>query len=256
MVDLHPEHARAVLEGLPVGVILTDRDQRVSWANAYAGKMLERAPDTLLGCEVTTLGLPYSPGGVTDEAQMRVDGNVLGITQMYMGPSGEGAILMLLDRGHALVWFLSALASGVPGTVAASGVLARGAITNRIEAEVSRSRRYSNPLSCVTIRLVAEGHRDLLGEIARGVKGQVRWVDLLGQWNSDTLLIILPETDATAAEALQDKIAVTVNEALESIASQASAEIGSSTWRRGENSEQLVGRALDEGRAAVLAGSA
>lgn len=252
MVDLHPEHARAVLEGLPVGVILADRDQRVSWANAYAGKMLAREPSSLLGHDIDALGLPYTPvGSVAEEAQMQVDGNVLGISQAYEGPGGTGTVLMLLDRGHALVWFLSALASGVPGTVAASGVLARGAITNRLEAEVSRSRRYANPLSCITVRLTDGGHADLLGEIARRVKGQVRWVDLLGQWNGETLLIILPETDAEAAEALRSKVGETVQQSLESIASNARAELGASTWARGENAEQLVGRALDAGREAL-----
>lgn len=251
MVDLHPEHARAVLEGLPVGVILTDTRERVSWANAYAGKMLSVDPGSLLGHDVTTLGLPYTPvATIAEDAQMQVDGNVLGITQAWEGPGGAGgSVLMLLDRGHALVWFLSALASGVPGTVAASGVLARGAITNRLEAEVSRSRRYANPLSCITVRLTNGSHGELLGEIARRVKGQVRWVDLLGQWSKDALLIILPETDAAAASALREKIAQTVEESLSAIASAATPELGISTWSRGENAEQLVGRALDDGRA-------
>ena len=32
--------------------------------------------------------------------------------------------------------------------------------------------------------------------VARLLKEQLRWVDLLGQWRDDTLLVVLPETGA------------------------------------------------------------
>lgn len=147
MVDLHPEQARAVLEHLSVGVILIDRNECVSWANAYASTLLGAHDDGLLGQHVTALPLPYSPSQATDEEpQICVEGTLVGITRRYDPPSGQGSVLMLLDRGHALVWFLSALSSGVAGNVAGFGVLSRGAISNRLEAEVSRSRRYAHSL--------------------------------------------------------------------------------------------------------------
>ena len=245
MVDLHPEQARVVLENLPVGVVLIDRNERVSWANAYASTLLETEIDGLLGQAVTSTSLPYSPPNTTDDApEICVDGTMVGITQRYDHPSGQGSVVMVLERGHALVWFLSALSSGVSGSVAGFGVLSRGAISNRLEAEVSRSRRYANPLSCITVRFGGVPDHNALSEVARHVKGQLRWVDQLGQWNSDTLVVILPETDECAARALRDKLAATVKTALDATNDAVSAQLGAGSWQRGDNAEQLVCRAL------------
>ena len=62
MVDLHPEHARAVLEGLPIGVVLIDNAGRVSWANGSVAEVLQTDAQSLLGLEVRSLPLPYDPG--------------------------------------------------------------------------------------------------------------------------------------------------------------------------------------------------
>ena len=62
------------------------------------------------------------------------------------------------------MWLLNALTTGVSATVTDSGVLSRGAIINRLEAEVSRSRRYANPLSCITVQLAKEVEGTLAGE--------------------------------------------------------------------------------------------
>lgn len=119
--------------------------------------------------------MPFAPlAAVDDEPQVQVDGAMIGITQRYDHAAGDGSILIILDRRHALVWFLNALTTGVSGTVTDFGVLSRGAIINRLEAEVSRSRRYANPLSCITVQLAKEAEGTLAGEIARKVKGQLR----------------------------------------------------------------------------------
>ena len=249
MVDLHPEHARAVLDDLPIGVVLIDRDGRVSWINRYATNFLGGDADQVLGHEIAALPLPFAPlAGVDDEPQVQVDGAMIGITQRYEHAAGEGSILIILDRGHALVWFLNALSTGASDTVTDSGVLSRGAIINRLEAEVSRSRRYANPLSCITVQLGKEAERALVGEIARNVKGQLRWVDLLGQWNDETLLLVLPETDEFAARALSEKLLSSVSLIICSSRVAVPADLGTSSWARGDNAERLVRRALAHGR--------
>ena len=249
MVKLHPEHARAVLDGLPIGVVLIDRDGRVSWINRYAASFLGGDADAVLGHEAAALPLPFTPlAGVDDEPQVQVDGAMIGITQRYEHAAGQGSILMILDRGHALVWFLNALSSGVSGTITDSGVLSRAAIINRLEAEVSRSRRYANPLSCITVQLGEEAEPSLVDEIARSIKGQLRWVDLLGKWNKDTLLIVLPETDEFAARALSEKLLSSVSLTTYSSGVTVPAELGTSSWERGDNAERLVRRALAHGR--------
>ena len=146
------------------------------------------------------------------------------------------------------MWFLNALTTGVSGTVTDFGVLSRGAIINRLEAEVSRSRRYANPLSCITVQLAKKAEDTLASEIARKVKGQLRWVDLLGKWNDETLLIVLPETDEYAARALSEKLLSSVSLTICSSGVTLPADLGTSSWAGGDNAERLVRRALAHGR--------
>ena len=239
MIEIHPEHARAVLETLAIGVVLVDRNERVSWVNDYTATLLKRPVESLLGCSMAALELPYGPPAAGSEpVEVRVDGAMLGITQHYDHAGGSGAVLLLLDRGHALVWFLSTLAGGVPGSVAASGVLARAAIQHRLDNEISRSRRYHNDLSCITVHCRAAAAAMRLTGVARLLKEQLRWVDLLGEWRDDTLLVVLPETTLDAAERLRAKLAV-----LLAAPPADGIACGVATWRKGDNAERMVARA-------------
>lgn len=241
MVELHPEQARTLLGNLAIGLMMFDREQCVSWVNDYAADLLETDARALLGRHVRELAVPYSDLRADDNAQVRVDGTLVGITQPLRHPHGDGSILTMLDRGHALVWFLSALSSGVPDTVAASGILSRAATAQRLDAEVSRSRRYSNPLSCIAV--TAQGaSQAAVADIARTLKGQLRWVDQLGQWCDDMLLVVLPETNFDAAGNLAGKL----TEALAVLPTSGSSELalGAAAWQRGDTGEHLVERAL------------
>ena len=240
MIEIHPEHARAVLETLAVGVVLVDRHQRVSWVNDYTMTLLKRPAEALLGRSMAELELPYAaPQAGGEPVEVQVDGAMLGITQHYTHACGSGAVLLLLERGHALVWFLSTLAGGVPGSVAASGVLARTGIQHRFDGEISRSRRYNNELSCITIHCRTTDAAARLADVARLLKEQLRWVDLLGQWRDDTLLVVLPETTLEAAERLRAKLA-----ALLAAPGGDSIDCGVASWRKGDNAERMVARAI------------
>lgn len=235
MVDLQPEHACTVPEGLPIGVALIDNAGRESWANGSIAEALQTDAQSLLGLEVGSPPLPYGlVVNGTNDAPVRVDGSMIGIIRSYEDVTGRGDILMVLDWGHALVWFLSALSSGVPGAIAASGVLSHGAIHNRLEAGVSRSRRYANPLSCIALRFIGDTIKRDLDVVATRLRGQLRRVDLLGECNDDSLLIVLPEVTSEAAEALRAKLEFAVLEALAGISASVEVCLDVSTWQRGE----------------------
>jgi hypothetical protein len=244
MVELHPKHACAVLDDFAMGIVLLDRNERVSWVNPYAENLLGADADAMIGCDIHELPVPYAVPVAGKDAQVRVSGALIGITQAHRHAGQNGAIVTLLDRGHTLVWFLSALSSGIPGTVAESGILTRAATVSRLDAEISRSRRYSNPLSCISVSARGTALEDIT-EIGRTLKGQLRWVDLLGEWREDVLLVVLPETDGDAADALASKLAQAVAASLPAL--QARLTIGNALWLRGDNAEQLVERALHNG---------
>lgn len=244
MIDIHPEHARAIIGRIELGLVLIGDDERVTWVNEYASELVGARPESLLGQPINALPLPYRRP--TDGTQVKVDDTMIGITQRYDHPAGQDAILMTLERGHALVWMLNALASGVPATLAASGLLSTTATAHKLEAEVSRSRRYANPLSCIAVSTPGADD-DTIATLARALRGQLRWVDQLGQWRRDVLLVILPETGEEAARALRDKIARSIRDLAQT--ERLVFSVGSATWQRGEKADQLALRAAGRRRA-------
>ena len=240
MVEIHPELARTVLDTLTVGVILLDHNECVSWLNSYAAHSLKADPSSFLGRHISELPVPYTPltaNGPLSEA--RIDGAQLGLTQRYNYPGGRGALLLLLDRDH-VVWSAMTGSGGVPSSNSGRGALPRAALISRLQAEVSRSRRYENPLSCITVKFAAGATTPARDEVARSLKGQLRWVDLLGWWQPEVLLVILPETAALAASGLRDKLLAVLRREPGTDHSCC----GLATWERGDHAEQLVERAL------------
>ena len=79
--------------------------------------------------------------------------------------------------------------------------------------------------------------------IAAKLTEQLCWVDVLGQWSEQSLLVILPETSNEAALQLADKVADALHSNLEIDVPAVSINVGSSSWRTGDDAERLVRRA-------------
>jgi len=242
MTELHPEHARAVLEHLACGVVVLDGAGRVVWINAHAVSLLDQPAASVVGRYATDLGLPYIHCGTPSPAPaVDARGSLIGCTQPYAQAHGEGSVMLVCGRNHPLVSYVAGLA----GLVASSTrLLSRAAIANRLDLEISRSRRYANELSCIAVRLCGPSTAADLATLARELKHGLRWVDVLGQWQDDALLLVLPETDVAAAERLRDKLV----QAVAAPAPGLALEWGVSAWRRGESVEQVVERGLAQAR--------
>ncbi len=127
------------------------------------------------------------------------------------------------------------------------GLLEEGAIDSVLQAEVSRSRRYHNPLTVVLARVA----RGSLREVARVLRDQVRWADLIGRRDAEELLLVLPETDAFAAVQLVHKLEEVLARNVANGESRMSVAVrfGVAEWRRGDN----VGFLLERARADIAA---
>src|SRR5690606_9852195 len=65
---------------------------------------------------------------------------------------------------------------------AETGLLNRKTVLQELTSQVSRTRRYGNPLSVVVIRLIGvdpETAPSLRRSVAQTLKGSLRWVDLI-----------------------------------------------------------------------------
>lgn len=98
----------------------------------------------------------------------------------------------------------------------ATGALNRRSLTERLEAEHSRWQRHDRPLAVLLVSLaglerVAQEHglattNDLLAQLAQILGRALRPTDLIGRWNTATLLAVLPETGQDTAQQLAARV--------------------------------------------------
>ena len=101
-------------------------------------------------------------------------------------------------------------------TDALTGVLTRGAIEQRLNAELQRAERYGRHLSLLLVdvddlKLVNDAHGHPAGDavlrtLARQLDRSIRSTDVLGRWGGDEFVVICPEANDVAALAVASKI--------------------------------------------------
>lgn len=219
MIDLHPELARQALRALPAPLALLNEESVVVWVNEAFAMLAGRAPADCAGCVLDDLDLPLR---LTLGAEAR---------------RTVGGTLMMFGLGDTALT-----------AAAGAGVLTRDGALVRLEAEISRSRRYSNPLSCLAAQLAPGADATSYAALERMLREQLRWVDVLARWSDNELLVLLPETHGRAAAGLCRKLALQADVRLPGIG----IAWGSSSWRRGDDARLFVTRALTPYRAATV----
>lgn len=127
-----------------------------------------------------------------------------------------------------------------------TGLLNERGIMLALEPQVARSRRYNSAMSivildahCTTDAGKAHPH------IARLLKDQLRWADLIGCSDEQDFILVLPETSAEASLQLMEKLRGLLDKlADDTLAGQAiSTSVGVAGWRRSDSAETLISRA-------------
>jgi len=151
-----------------------------------------------------------------------------------------------------------------PGT----GLPSRATLVQIIEAELSRSRRYSNPF-CILVfelprasrgprRLDVSGEEDPAVRLGQFLREETRWADSVGRWNGNQFLLVLPETNANAARVLAAKLATRIRETDRGTPGAGIAPervlCGCAEWRSGDGVTRLTSRALSSLGSIVAAG--
>ncbi len=129
-----------------------------------------------------------------------------------------------------------------------TGMLSHHSMFQTLSSEVSRSRRYNNPLSLILMNI--NYHTDASQEqqeqmrlmISQLLKDQMRWADIVGHLDGYDFVLLLPETVYASAEVLVRKL----NKRLQSIASdKIDISYGISQWQKGDDVRLFITRAVD-----------
>lgn len=220
--------ASEALDRAPLGIMLV-RDGRVVRANASLAEWLGELPVPLHGLDretaeplglavlfedVDRLGLVHAGG----EIRLRRRRAVLadGTEAHYFEDITEFA---RLERERD---YFQALARSLDAKDLETGLPNRNSILQTLDEQVSRSRRYGNPLSMIRLVLhpPAVPGSLTLKTIAQELNAGLRWADYIGRLDSEVLLLILPETPLADAESLaaklgHDRVAVAKSEGWE-----------------------------------------
>ncbi len=246
----------SILAEAPVGVACVDADGKLTWCNAAFAKLAGRSLDELDGL---------------DEASLLTNREVSTVQRITTDLASGQRVIYYRDMGkeEALRRERDALAEQLQqhSTIdPVSGLLNQQAVNRGLDPLVSRSRRYDNPLSVVTMSLTnlpllrdEQGDSvadEVLLTVSRLLRDQIRWADLIGRLDNGDFIFVLPETGQSAAESLAGKISRQLREssieALNDLHPVGS--FGVADWRKGDDAKLLINRANEALQKAVAAG--
>lgn len=209
---------------MAAGVILSDQNENVIWVNDYFLRMMAADRNSVLGAPVSSLLGNNISMTVNEPDANRYEtkndhGESLWLHSVRVPDlSGSGFCLRLLiditefeHRKNIRPLFTNGM--DINRVDQSTGVLNRRAIMHELIEEISRTRRYGNPLSLIMLRYPFNSSggqhstkNDTVQAIISCLNSQLRWVDKLGKLENGEFLIVLPESDHDAAHQTWEKI--------------------------------------------------
>ncbi|HEY6780375.1 MAG TPA: diguanylate cyclase [Thermoleophilaceae bacterium] len=137
------------------------------------------------------------------------------------------------------------------------------AFAQRLGAEVDRAKRHGRPLALVAVDIDGFGALtrthgrergdDLLRVVAGLLRRSTRASDVIARAGADQFLLLLPETEAAAAQQAFERILLVLEQTRVGPVEALSASVGVAGWQRPMSAAQLVSEAelrMDAARAA------
>jgi PAS domain S-box-containing protein len=222
---LSASDCRALLAGLPAGIVLCDARDQVIWANQSFCELLGADCETLIGSPMSAvLGRDPDPVRTHVERYMIVSdsGNSRWLECAFShidAENGEVGSLRIFTDVSAFESRQKGRAATAAGREPArldpkSGILNRQAIVQELSSQVSRSRRYGNDLTLVQVRFSPGSGTEAGDEwqdtarrhVAECLQEVLRWADFVGALSATEILVILPECGIDAADGVIRKV--------------------------------------------------
>lgn len=252
------------LDHSPAGVMITGADGLVIWTNISLAELAQIDRDNACGkTEASVLAahlsaIPGSPNlfKVTS-APAWEDRWLLSVTY----PMSTGSTVRYFVDVSETVRLreqrdeLTAQLEGKNTADGLTGLLNARALMQALEPQVSRSRRYGNPLSVIVMEVAAfkpsagentPSVEQVLTSVSHYLRDQMRWVDLIGRTGDNQFTLILPETSKVDAEKLAEKIlqrmdSLTLPNGDAQI--KVNASLGVAGWQKGDDLNKFLSRA-------------
>lgn len=256
MFEIDPLSAIEALRHSPWAVMITRRG-RIAWFNASFAEMFRLAPQAPLDQEAeSSLLAALAPAfdGDTGHLELPGDDGEIRHLRCWRRPLGDGDGFYLEDITEQQRWYkkcrqLEELVRTLADKDPETGLLNKNAILAALDGQISRSRRYGNPLSTIHITLVPPPGGEVapasIKQISQEFNASLRWPDLIGRLDAASFILVLPETTLADAEVLASKLKHD-RLALGSCGAGCTTAVSVAAWRKGEDSRKLLDRLLAE----------
>jgi diguanylate cyclase (GGDEF)-like protein len=262
MVEI--EFNQALYEACPTGMLAIDKEICIRWVNPALEQMLNLDGDELVGKDKDTL--PQGLRALFDETDI-----------LHLSLNGEGErwlhreVKQVADGANnpLRVHFYQDISLQVQAqrendqlrqqvedltiTDELTGMANRKATLQALAAQVTRSRRYGNLLTLGAVRC---SHPDLPDRplpdpsiliLAQYLRERLRWADIIGRYENELFLLLMPETNEEDASRLLEQIAQEVREgALSELGDNPLPQLAIrvAAWEKGDDPQRLIQRTL------------
>ncbi len=246
---------KSLLNGVDIGVLITNEEDTIVWANDAFCQILDVSYGSIDRTSAISL-LDLDPFG-HNSSQFRVktkraDDEDIWLTCFQISESTQDDMKVFiryfidisdLQRRQKM---RLAVSSGFEASRMdpETGVLNRRTIIQELNTEISRSRRYENPLSAILIQystssaLSVENVETKEQAIANAINSELRWVDIIGSLSKGCFLIVLPESSESGAEQAWNKIST----ALQPFINEKQYQVSYSDWQKDNNADEFIAR--------------
>lgn len=255
-----------LMESCPVGILLLDNNNTVRWFNDSLKEMLgsrvEKLHDKTVEQVDDELKALFGDGGTIQlPANQADEESWLICTSQQLESSGKAqfltdvsALRMLMQQRNELQEELDELRAIDDET----GLPNKKALFQSLEPQVSRSRRYNNPLSVIIMRVTnldnlrskyADDSSKILIEISHMLNDQMRWADIIGRLSDTDFLMVLPETHDSDANGIAEKVQARISSLdvpdVELDQSEIKVSFGVAEWKKGDDVGLFMMRARE-----------
>ncbi len=236
-----------ILELSPLGVLICDAEQRVLWANTRFSSETGLDRQEIVGHLYASLPLE----AIDKHAHVvqlfdSASKNPKKFTYWQADlsePSGAVAHYFALERDNKPKY----------AHVDGSKLPKRASWVEFLDYEVSRSRRYDNPLSLLKLHILLTDKPENIADktICQTIKDTLmdvlRWADMIGNTSQGSYLMVLPETPNSALEQLESKITSAIDTQMKFLSANLKCHIvfGSTHWQKHDDSQKMLKRARE-----------
>ena len=254
---LSPQYALSILQNCPLPLLVLDRQGRVLSYNLAFERLVGRTQAAdLQGYNLSDLGNHPVRMLLGDDSTVcwedrHAATHHFEIQIVDMPDADHAQARLFIDISHQVMLEQthSSLNEELEQHVLTdhhTGLLNERGIMLALEPQVARSRRYNSTMSVIV--LDAHCPADTVNahpHIARLLKDQLRWADLIGCSTEQDFILVLPETSAEASLQLIEKLRGLLDKlANDTLAGNViRTSVGVAGWRRNDSAEALISRA-------------